>query len=312
MHWFGELVQDIRDMRESNDQTKRSERHLTAWSLAVLLSALAFILISCIPGIYHVVGRDETLFRIAKTYEVSQDAIIHANKLKNPELIREGQYLFIPRAMERKKVAAYSPPAPPAPQKETPAAPGSPVQSPGKKDEPSPGIREADLSEKTRQPEPAQPTAAPQPSKTSDNTAPVEVRRIDDSLPKGSIGQLKPIWPARGTVTRHFGTADGQHHDGLDISGVSGMPIVAAGTGRVMYSGSLKGYGKVILIKHDQVYSTLYAHNRKNLVNEGQMVRQGQPIAEMGKSGRATGVHLHFEILENRKPVNPLKFLPKR
>jgi len=115
-------------------------------------------------------------------------------------------------------------------------------------------------------------------------------------------------WPARGPV-REASTPFGRR--GVQISGRRGQPIVAAAAGRVVYSGSgLIGYGKLIIIKHNDTYLSAYAHNDKLLVNEGAFVAAGQPIAEMGSSGTKE-VMLHFEIRRDGKPVPPLDFLPR-
>lgn len=115
-------------------------------------------------------------------------------------------------------------------------------------------------------------------------------------------------WPTAGAVVKPF--ADGAK--GLDISGALGQPVVAAAPGKVVYSGSaLKGYGELIIIKHDDLYLSAYGYNRKRLVNEGAVVAMGQPIAELGLGPEQKPL-LHFEIREKGKPTNPLALLPKR
>jgi lipoprotein NlpD len=102
-----------------------------------------------------------------------------------------------------------------------------------------------------------------------------------------------------------------QGRKGIDIAGRAGQPVRAAAPGRVVYSGSgLKGYGQLIIINHDRGYLTAYAHNRRLLVQEGEQVRAGQDIAELGDSG-TNRAKLHFEIRRNGKPVDPLRYLPK-
>ena len=99
---------------------------------------------------------------------------------------------------------------------------------------------------------------------------------------------------------------------GVDIGGSTGQAVRAAGDGVVVYSGGgLVGYGELIIIKHNESWLSAYGHNRKRLVNEGQNVKAGQQIAEMGRSG-ASREMLHFEIRYNGKPVDPLQYLPKR
>ena len=118
-------------------------------------------------------------------------------------------------------------------------------------------------------------------------------------------------WPADGQVIGRFVAGDASRQ-GVDIAGSNGQPVRAAGDGVVVYSGGgLVGYGELVIIKHNEAWLSAYGHNRKRLVNEGQNVKAGQQIAEMGRSGTARDM-LHFEIRYNGKPVDPLQYLPKR
>jgi murein DD-endopeptidase MepM/ murein hydrolase activator NlpD len=120
------------------------------------------------------------------------------------------------------------------------------------------------------------------------------------------------IWPVDGVVTSKFGIRAGRRHDGIDISAPEGTDIRAAADGQVLYAGDQQhGYGNLIIIRHKNDLITIYAHNRENLVREDAAVKQGQLIGKVGKTGRATGPHLHFEIRNRTKPRNPLFFLPK-
>lgn len=115
------------------------------------------------------------------------------------------------------------------------------------------------------------------------------------------------IWPAKGRVLTGFSEPTSK---GVDISGRMGDPVVAAAQGRVMYTGTgIRGYGKLIVIKHDNGFNSVYAHNREILVKEGQNVARGQKIAELGDSD-ADAPKLHFEIRKSGKPVDPLRYLP--
>jgi murein DD-endopeptidase MepM/ murein hydrolase activator NlpD len=111
-------------------------------------------------------------------------------------------------------------------------------------------------------------------------------------------------------LTSQYGPRNKSHHDGVDIAAPVGTLVVAAAPGEVIYSGVLRGYGKVIIVRHGKGYASVYAHNSVNHVKQGQVVKQGQKLAEVGKTGRATGPNLHFEIRRNNKAQNPLKFLP--
>ncbi|MGE0821096.1 MAG: M23 family metallopeptidase [Candidatus Binatia bacterium] len=118
------------------------------------------------------------------------------------------------------------------------------------------------------------------------------------------------LWPIEGTVTSGFGPRRGSFHDGVDIAAPRGTPVYAAAAGEVIFSDVLRGYGNIVILRHRKGYATVYAHNKRNLVKEGQRVRRGQRIAEVGQSGRATGPHLHFEIRRNNTTRDPLVFLP--
>ncbi|MBV4414533.1 peptidoglycan DD-metalloendopeptidase family protein [Enterobacteriaceae bacterium YMB-R22] len=116
-------------------------------------------------------------------------------------------------------------------------------------------------------------------------------------------------WPAKGRVVLPFSRAAGGNK-GIDISGQRGAPVYAAGAGRVVYAGSqLRGYGNLILIKHNDDYITAYGHNEKLLVSDGQQVRAGQQIATMGSSG-TTSVRLHFQIRYRANAIDPQRYLP--
>lgn len=122
-------------------------------------------------------------------------------------------------------------------------------------------------------------------------------------------GEINWIWPANGVVLAGF---DEVKNKGLDIGGAAGEPVLAAADGRVVYVGAgLRGYGNLIILKHDNVFLTAYAHNRTLLVKEDQSVLKGQKIAEMGNSD-ADRVKLHFEVRRQGKPVDPAKYLPAR
>ena len=126
--------------------------------------------------------------------------------------------------------------------------------------------------------------------------------------PRPPAGGITLAWPAQGTLLAGFTSAN----KGIDISGKAGDTVLAAGGGKVVYSGTgLRGYGKLVIVKHNNTYLTAYAHNQNLLVKEGQTVSKGQKIAEMGNTD-ADQVKLHFEIRRQGKPVDPLKHLPQR
>lgn len=118
-------------------------------------------------------------------------------------------------------------------------------------------------------------------------------------------------WPvAGGRLSSGFGLRDGVMHDGVDIASPSGTPVLAADRGEVIFAGRLRGYGNVVIVRHDEHYVTVYGHNRLNEVREGERVARGQVIGLVGSSGRTTGPNLHFEVRRDNVASNPLEFLP--
>ena len=149
------------------------------------------------------------------------------------------------------------------------------------------------------------PTSAPQ-KMAEQRMAPPAEPKIEAVKPDAPPPGIRLSWPAKGKVVEDF--IDGKNK-GIDIAGKLGDPIQAASDGRVVYAGnSLRGYGNLVIVKHDNTYLTAYAHNRNLLVKEGDTVRKGQKIAEMGDTD-ANSVRLHFELRVNGKPVDPLPFL---
>lgn len=133
------------------------------------------------------------------------------------------------------------------------------------------------------------------------------------NVPGARLSISNFIWPIRGRISSPYGVrvlnGRKEFHTGIDIGGSTGTNILAAESGRVSYAGYMRGYGNVIILSHDRGYSTVYGHNSVNLVKKGQYVKKGSMIGKVGKTGNATGSHLHFEIRLSGKPVNPLSYL---
>ena len=119
-------------------------------------------------------------------------------------------------------------------------------------------------------------------------------------------------WPAEGPVSSPFGRRRSGWHGGIDIKAETGAPVFAAAGGRVVFSGWEKLYGRVVKLEHDEGFMTVYAHNLRNFVNTGDAVEAGQVIATVGRTGRASTPHLHFEIRNQGRLFNPLYLLPQR
>lgn len=133
--------------------------------------------------------------------------------------------------------------------------------------------------------------------------------RYNQSAPSSGMNFDWPVEKAR--MSRGFLLGKRWHY-GLDLAAPKGTPILSSAPGVVIYVGKgFSGYGKLIVVEHDENWATLYSHLNKFSVKEGDRVTRGQKLGEMGRTGRASGVHLHFEIRYNRQPVNPLMYLPQ-
>jgi lipoprotein NlpD len=231
------------------------------------------------PG-YFTVRPGDTLYRIALESGQAWRDVQAWNNLANPNLIEVGQVLRV---------------APPA-TTGTAVAPGTAPTTVTAAPVATPGVVARPL---TAGNSPAPATTLP----------PVPAAPAPSESPVASAEELQFVWPAQGPVIAPF---DEAKNKGVAISGRVGDPIVAAADGRVVYAGAgLRGYGNLIILKHNNTYLTAYAHNQALLVREDQAVRQGQKIAEMGSSD-ADRVKLHFEVRRLGKPVDPLGHLPKR
>ena len=235
------------------------------------------------PGYYEVRPSD-TVRKIARETSQKWQDIVRWNNLENPDRIEVGQVLRVvpPVASTVAAAPAPAPAAPaPAPAAAAPAAASS---------APAPAT-----------PTPLEVAKPPAPPVTTASVAPPAAASGDES-----VGW---IWPAQGTLLAGF---DEAKNKGFDIGGKIGDPVVAAADGQVVYAGAgLRGYGNLIILKHNNTYLTAYAHNQTLLVKEDQRVRKGQKIAEMGNSD-ADRVKLHFEIRRQGKPVDPSRYLPSR
>jgi murein DD-endopeptidase MepM/ murein hydrolase activator NlpD len=129
--------------------------------------------------------------------------------------------------------------------------------------------------------------------------------------PRQDIARDGFIWPVAGEVASKFGPRGKNFHDGIDIAGAEGTAIRSIERGEVIYSDELRGYGNIIIIRHAGGFASVYSHNRKNLVREGQKVAKGEVIGEVGSTGRVSGPHLHFEIRKDNVARDPLYYLPK-
>jgi murein DD-endopeptidase MepM/ murein hydrolase activator NlpD len=134
-------------------------------------------------------------------------------------------------------------------------------------------------------------------------------KRYESEAGESIAFQHSFYWPVSGgKISSGFGVRGASFHEGIDIRAPMGTVIKAAAAGRVVYSGSMPGYGQTLVIYHGDGYSTVYAHQRSNLRRVGDIVKQGDAVAEVGMSGKTSGPHLHFEVRRRGQPVNPLSY----
>jgi len=246
----------------------------------------------------HVVVQGDTLGAIATRYNVTVSALVTANRLPSERArLRIGQRLVIPPPAPR--VAATPPAA--APPRVSSARPGAstlPGASASATTPAPPGGRPARLATQARAA--ATPVRPPVPGPRGLELAVPDF--VEVSPPFG--------WPVEGPITSTFGRRRSGWHRGIDIKANQGAVVFAAAAGTIAVSAVEPRYGRVVKIDHDDGYMTVYAHNEENLVEAGMRVAAGDPIATIGRTGRATAHHLHFEIRRNGSVYNPLYLLP--
>ncbi|MGE5219661.1 MAG: LysM peptidoglycan-binding domain-containing M23 family metallopeptidase [Chloroflexota bacterium] len=140
---------------------------------------------------------------------------------------------------------------------------------------------------------------------------PMESTVTTPGLPPQDFNGSSLLWPVSGSINSGFGPRGASFHDGVDIAATEGTPIFAVQDGEVIYSDQLRGYGNIVIVRHEGGIVSVYAHNQVNLARQGQRVTRGQIIAKVGSTGRVTGPHLHFEIRKNNLAQDPLRYLPQ-
>jgi lipoprotein NlpD len=284
-------------------------------------------------GATYTVKRGDTLIAIALDAGVDYRELAAWNGIENPNVIRVGQVLRLTAPGEAAVANANG--VVTAPLRAAPPVvevkPAAPAAAPGPAPAAAPAVArntenyksqpkalkeaysEAALKDVARlgnaPPEPVA-MAAPSAPVAAPAAVPVVPPPKPEAAKAGSEGDedLGWVWPAKGKVVGAF--SETANLKGIDIGGSAGQPVVASAAGTVVYAGSgLRGYGKLIIVKHNKTYLSAYAHNREILVKEGQDVTKGQKIAEMGNTD-ANEVKLHFEIRRLGKPMDPTRYLP--
>lgn len=255
--------------------------HRSLWG--VLLLCWLALLAACAPtGIYHTVLPGQTLYRIAKTYDVDERELARVNHINDPTTLKVNQRLFVPGVTQSRSVAVptITPPAAPAP----PAKPATPA--------------------------PPAPPARQEPAVSESKPAVVKPPA------RGTTTAVKPakgifVWPAKGKLLNRFGKNGQNTYKGIEIGLPAGTPVAAAAAGKVIFSGNaIRGYGNLVILEHSDGYFTVYGYNQKNLATLNDHVGQGDRIALSGTPPNGQSPRLHFEIRHGKGAVDPLFFLP--
>ncbi|MDD1966994.1 peptidoglycan DD-metalloendopeptidase family protein [Pseudomonas putida] len=237
----------------------------------------------------YVVKRGDTLFSIAFRYGWDWKALAARNNIPEPYTIHVGQAIRFDGRSSSNSTAVATAPVVIAPSTSNTT------------NSPSGSIKTTVIT---------RPVGATSGS-TSTTTPPAVTAPVNTPVVAGARSPSGWAWPTSGVLIAKF-SSNGSLNKGIDIAGDLGQPVLAASDGSVVYAGSgLRGYGELVIIKHSDTYVSAYGHNRRLLVREGQQVKAGQTIAEMGSTG-TDRVKLHFEIRRQGKPVDPLGFLPRR
>ena len=222
-------------------------------------------------GVYHTVTKGVTLYRIGQAYRIPIARLMEINHLSSPSAIRVGEKLFIPGAKMVLKVDPYVPLSP---------------------------VEKKNLERSLEVEEPPPPVAV--------------AGKGEGEKPPRWGKEMDIIWPIQGKINSPYGLRGKSFHSGIDIGSPDYQEVKAAMDGEVILArDSNTGYGKLVVLRHDRRFSTIYGHLNVIIAQEGEAVRQGQAIGGVGSTGKSTGPHLHFEIRHDGRPLDPLPLLPQ-
>ncbi|MGK2945771.1 MAG: peptidoglycan DD-metalloendopeptidase family protein [Desulfuromonadales bacterium] len=242
----------------------------------ILLVGCLLLITACAPtGIYHTVQPGQTLYRIAKTYKVDERHLARVNRIKDPTQLKVNQKLFIPGVTQHRNISATTP---------TSASTSPQVAT-------APAVTHKQPTTTRNMP------AAKTPTPSSATAA------------KSAKGIF--VWPVKGAVLNKFGAQGQNVYKGIEIDVPEGTTVVAAASGKVIYSGNaIPGYGNLVILEHSDSYFSVYGYNQKTLVKSDDHVGQGEKIALSGLPPNGQSARLHFEIRKGKSAVNPILYLP--
>lgn len=255
----------------------------------------------------YTVKPGDSIYAIARANKVSFSELQRVNNITDPKKVKPGTILKMPgaaNAMTPEATRTATTPAAPIPATATTPAPPAPQQV---------ATLNTTATDATAAPA-ATPTKLPD-AKTAVTAAPApKTEKVATAAPTATAqvaDTVKLRWPAQGKIIAGFGgRPDGTHNDGINLSVPLGTDVHAAESGVVAYAGSeLKGYGNLVLIRHDNGWVTAYAHNDELMVKRGDKIKRGQPIAKAGKTGTVDQPQVHFELRQGSKPVDPTPYM---
>ena len=249
---------------------------------------------------FHIVQKEDTVYSISRKYNVNLNSLVKLNNLKDPFTIITGQKIILPapnvdvKLTQKEKALTQTTTPKPVEQTTKPTTPQTQAQTEIKT--PVAMEKEIQVSVSTQKQE-----------ETKQKVNKIIVR-------PAPLTSQKFMWPVKGKVISEFGVKNnGKRNDGINISAPIGTKVSSVENGIVAYSGNeLKGLGNLVIIKHDKDYMTIYAHNDELKVKKGDIVKRGDTIATVGKTGRVTTPQLHFEVRQKTKSINPTTILERR
>lgn len=264
---------------------------------------------------FYTVQRGDTLYSIAFNHGLDYREVAELNKIQDPNMIQVGQELRLlqPNTAAAPQAQIESKPLVQTPLLETPLLETPLLEQPKAYKLPYTEQALAEIQKLQEAPRKAETQISkseatkPEPIKPEPEIEPKSAEAIAEAVTENDEAVNWGL-PTQGKVLSGF--SESANRKGIDVAGTKGQAVLASASGKVVYSGSgLRGYGKLVIIKHNKTYLSAYAHNDQILVKEGQVVGKGQKIAEMGDTD-ADRVKLHFEIRKFGKPVDPAKYLP--